>query len=260
MKLIAEPDYRSKILYLSFAENSQIHTVKDVKLFKSQWLGHLASWHSPYKAMLDCQNLSFAPEGEEVVAELEKLQVLLKKFFLRKAVAFGFKEESTPAGFPFEIFADQEKAAEALGIRDFSKRKTDKSDLRSLIYFDNHFKEHLVELSFGSEVHFKTSKDVQILKSKMMNNLMLWHSSWKLLVDCSKLQIDTSVFADFAKLEKFLRGFFLKEIVGYSPFSRESKYPFPIVRSRHKAVLQFEGLSSEEGSVANCASRRSKSS
>ena len=258
IKLIAEADYRAKILYLSFEKGSQIKTVADVKAMKMEWLALLSSWPSPYKALIDCGQLLFKPEGPEVLAELQKLHDLLKKFFLRKAAAYALKQENKNGDFSFEVYPSQEEAVAALGIRDFSKRKSDKNDLRSLIYFDNHFKEHLVELSFTSEVHLKSSKDLKVLKSKLLNNLMLWHSSWKLLVDCSKLQIDASLFEEFALLEKFLKGFFLKEIVGYSPYSRESVYPFPLVRSRHKAILKFEGLSTEEGSLANCASRKKK--
>ena len=258
IKLLAEPDYRGKILYLSFAEDSSLQTLADVKKLKAQWLAHLASWHSPYKALIDCRNLQFSPVDAAVAQSLDKLQALLAKFFLRKAVAFGLTDTSAVEALPFSHFADQEQAAEELGIRDFSKKRNIPGDLRSQIQFDNHFKEHLIELSFASDVVLKTPKDVQTLKAKLLNNLMLWHSSWKLLVDCSRLQVDASVFSEFNRLEKFLRGFFLKEIVGYSPHSRDSNYPFPVVRSRHKAVLQFEGLSTDEGSLANCASRRQK--
>ena len=85
---------------------------------------------------------------------------------------------------------------------------------------------------------------------------MLWHSAWHLLIDCSKLRIEESLFEDFSLLKKSLKGFFLKEVVGYNPATAKESYPFSVYKSRHKAVLDFEKAGTSEGDMANCSTRK----
>ena len=253
MKLLTESDYRAKILFLSFEKPCILKTCADVKKLQAQWFEALKSWHSPYKALLDARNLSIEPQ-EDLEGEFARLKRLLERFYLRKAVCYGMEGETDLFSFP--NYSTEKEAVEILGIREFFTRKVDPSDFRSLIAFDNHFKDSTIELSFLSEVHIKGKKDLQIFKSKLMNNLMLWHSGWHLLIDCSKLRVEESIFDDFLLLQKSLKGFFLKEVIGYNPKSAKETYPFPVYRSRHKAVLEFEKAGTGEGDVANCSSRK----
>lgn len=256
MKLIAEPDYRAKVLFLSFEGPCVIQSSEDVRSLQSQWLDLLKSWHSPYKALLDCTNLTIALGGDDLSKDFERLKKLLKRFFLKNAVSYGLEDSSETKCFPFDHYKTREEAVEALGIRDFTRRLQDKDDLRSLIQLDNHFKDQTIELSFASVVTLKEKKDLKILKSKLLNNLMLWHSGWNLLVDCSRLEIDSSLFEEFSLIQKYFKGFFLKKIVGYNPQSKDLSYPFQVYRSRHKAVLGFEDVGKGKGDLANCSSRK----
>lgn len=256
MKLTSESDYKAKVLFLSFEKRCVIEDSSGVKLFQNEWLKTLKSWHSPYKALIDCSNLSLEPKTENLSKDFEKLKKFLERFFLRKAVAYGLNKSSQNLGFPFPVCETKEEALKALGVRDLLNRTFDKSNFRSLIAFDNHFKDETIELSFLSDIHLKDKKDLLTLKSKLMNNLMLWHSKWNLLIDCSKFKIDGPLFEEFSLLEKYFKGFFLKEIVGYSPCLPKENYPFPVYRSRHKAVLNFSEAGRGEGDIANCSSRK----
>jgi len=259
MKLIAESDYRAKVLFLSFESLCVLKSPSDVRKLQTEWFEILKTWHSPYKAVIDGRNLKIESQDEfSIKTEFERLKKLLERFFLRKAVAYGVEEKTSSKVFPFENFSTEEEALEALNLRDFSKKNRELSDLRSLIAFDNHFKDETIELSFLAPVYFKEKKDLAILKSKLMNNLMLWHSGWNLLVDCSKFSIEESLFGDFSLFEKSLKGFFLKQVIGYNPSESGLVYPFPVYRSRHKAVLNFEDQSKGKGDVSNCATRKSR--
>ena len=257
MKLITESDYRAKVLFLSFESPCVIEDKAGIRKLQSQWFEALKSWHSPYKALFDGSNLCIKQkDGEVLDDEFSRLKKLLERFFLRKAAVFGLNKEAKELGFPFPVFDTKEEAVKDLGIRDLLERKFDKNSLRSLISFDNHFKDGVVELSFMSAAHFKEKKDLLVLKSKLMNNLVLWHSSWNLLVDCSKLEIDETLHEEFFRVQKFFSGFFLKQIIGYHSSLPKDKYPFPVFRSRHKAVLQMEEAGRSEGDVANCSTRK----
>ena len=70
------------------------------------------------------------------------------------------------------------------------------------------------------------------------------------------LTIKKELFEDFAKLEKYLSGFFMKKILGYSPQSRKSEYPFQVYLARHKAASMLEASGTNSGKEANCSSRK----
>ncbi len=258
IKLIFESDYRSKVLYVSFEEGSCIKESRDVQDMQKQWFKALSSWHSPYKALIDCTNLLFDcdKETDKISDELTKFFKLLSKFFLKKSAGFGRFEEKHHELLPFQVFQTKEEASKELAIR---QRKLDPkiNDFRSLIQFDNHFRQHVVELSFRQEAFFDEVEKIKILESKLMNNLMLWHSSWSLLIDCKNLEFDEKVFSHFERMQKMLTGFFLKKIIGYMPKNRTLKYPFPVYLSRHKSANILKGeIPRVSGDDANCASRK----
>jgi hypothetical protein len=250
MNIEFESDYRLKILYVRFEEGSRISCIEDVREFRRQWTLALKAWHSPYKALIDVSQLEISKElPDEAKRALNIMFKFLKGLFLRDSVGFG-KEFSE---LPFPTFTSRDEAEAKLGVR--KQGHVESTDFRSLLFLENHFKTHTVELSLRSPATIETQEQMKILKDKLTNNLMQWHSKWNLLIDCTHLQIDPSMDKQWASLHKYLNGFFLKKLIGYSPCQPDSTYPFDVYRSRHRAaaVLEAEGLTA--GDDAQCRSR-----
>lgn len=254
MKLFFEPDYRQKILHISFEENSVIQSADDIQLMRFQWLDALKSWHSPYKAFIDCKNLTIPNPTTEITSSFKTMMSLLNGFFLKKAVGYHFDAERGHHILPFPVLNSREEAAKEIGIREL--KQADPSDFRSYILLDNHFQQHTIELSFAAPVCIDTSEKVAVLKQKLMNNLMHWHSGWNLLVDCQNVQFSENVRPLMHNLETFFKGFFLKNIVGYNAFSGKENYPFLTFKARHKAAAALEAEGAFSGAEANCKSRK----
>lgn len=253
IKLQFENDYQQKIMIQRFEQPTTLASEKDVLQWRSAWMGALSSWHSPYKVLVDCSNLSIE-DNENVTKALEVMVKFFNGFFLRKIVGWGFDASKGHERLPFAVHATDEEAAIDAGVRQPKTR--DVSDFRSCIQLQNHFQQHVIELSFAAPVMLATKDQVATLKSKLMNNLMQWHSKWSLLVDCTNLEVDPSCHADLERLLLVLRGFFMKEAIGYSPKGSKETYPFPTYRSRHKAAAVLEGEGNFSGDKADCKSRQ----
>jgi hypothetical protein len=236
---------------MKFVAPTTLATDKDVSEWRSLWMRELQSWHSPYKAMIDASMLVVG-EDQAVAQSLDTMHRFLKGLFLRKAVVFG--SHQSLKRLPFEVFATEAEAIDSLGVR--VANQATPGNFRSSIQLENHFQQHVMELHFLTIQNITTDSEVRILRDKITNNLMQWHSKWNLLIDCSNVTMHPQVFAAVNDMMRFFRGFFLKDVIGYAPASPETPYPFPVFRSRHKAVasLENEGLSS--GETANCASRK----
>lgn len=247
MQVQFESDFQKKVLFVSFAPFTVLKDKSHVDEWKKQWIEILKAWHSPYKALIDFSNVHIE-HSPELMGELTRLFEFLKRFFLRKVVAWGLKEQIE--NFPIELVVAEEDALKILGLGERGPR-TSSGDFRSLIHIDNHFEQKNIELSFLEPVVLTKDK-VAILRSKMTNNLMLWHSGWHLLVDCTNVQIPEESYEAFQSMVRFLKGFFLQEIVGYSPTQKDLKYPFPVYRSRHRAAAQVKGDGTESGRDAHC--------
>ena len=152
------------------------------------------------------------------------------------------------------MLKSEEEAAIEAGIRQPKTREP--TDFRSSIQLQNHFQQHTVEMSFSIPVVIDQKAQVQTLKSKLMNNLMQWHSKWSLLVDCANLEVAPVVHEDFEKMLATLRGFFLKQAVGYAPRIAKENYPFEVYRVRHRAAAVLEGEGNFSGDKADCKSRK----
>ncbi len=257
MVLQLESDFQKKILFISFPPETVLSELSQVESWQKQWSEPLKAWHSPYKALIDCSSLSIKANSPEIHQALSRMLAFFSKFFLRKAVGWGLRTDSGLEQAPFEIVSTQDEALALLGIREQVSRAV--SDFRSLIHFDNHFEQKNVELSFAEPVSLTKDK-MLILKSKLTNNLMLWHSGWSLLIDCTNLEIPEEDWADFDRLVKFLKGFFLEDFIGYVADKKGKTYPFPVFRSRHKAAAQLKPKVIESGRDANCANRKDKTS
>ena len=254
MKADFENNFQRKVMAITFPEPAVIASDKDVMEFRNQWMAALKSWHSPYKAIFDLSNLtvvSGTPDEPKVREALVRLFKFLEGFFLRKVVGFGFDPAKGHGLLPIEFAASEDEAREKVGLREALVRAAP-GDFRSTIHLQNHFRQHTVELNFASPVLMESKDQVEILKSKLMNNLMQWHSKWNLLVDCANLEVSPGVLEVLSDLEKPLRGFFMKEWIGYSPKGDAAQYPFKTFRSRHNAVAKLEAEGLFSGDSAQC--------
>lgn len=257
MNILFESDHQAKVLFMKFEQKSDICSQRDVLTWRSRWTQELKSWHSPYKALIDCQNLYISPVDDAAVRKsLETMLTFLKGFFLRNVIGFGYAEENGHQFLPFQVVKTESEARQKLGLREQGSTRAAGESLRSKIALDNHFRQHVVEMSFKESISVQTVDDLGQISDKLRNNLMQWHSAWSLLIDCSHLQITPQLHEEFRQFEKRFRGFFLKKIVGYSPYSPDSSYPFQTFRSRHRAVASLESEGLFSGEDAQCQSRQ----
>lgn len=257
MILEIENDFKQKIMTMSFKEPVVVDSKASFTEWKQAWLKELASWHSPYKLLLNCSNLRIV-HYEGIKGDFDLFYQFFKGFFLRKAVAFGFEGNTSSDIFPFECKETYEEACEAIGIR-ANKTPVDPKDFRGQIQIENDFRQHVMELSFASPVAIDTIEHVQTLKSKVMNNLMQWHSKWNLLIDCHQLTIAEDMHAPFMDSLNYFKAFFMSTMIGYSPKNPNETYPFKVYRSRHRAVTQLERIGAMSGNEAHCQSKKSGS-
>jgi hypothetical protein len=253
-KIVFESDYIKKLLQVSFSNGYKIKSVKDISFLKQEWLKALSSWHSPYKVVIDCSNLEIE-NSEKTIKSLVNFIKLLEALHLRKICGFSAQPLLGHELLPFEVFKTKEQAYAAIGIRSLKEKKSDHT-FRSMIQIDNHFKQGIMELSFLDAVEVSSVKDLLQLKKKIMNNLILWHDSWSLAIDCSQLKIKSSVTAEFSAMLKLFKGFFLKQVVGYLPLETKDNYPFKTYRSRHKVFVLLSNENSDRD-VGNCQTRKS---
>lgn len=241
-------------MVITFPESLTITSDRDILELRAAWMEALKSWHSPYKALIDVSNLSVSPsetDRQKVVNSFERMIKFFEGLFLRKVIAFGFDAGKGHDLLPFEFVESEELAREKVGLREAINRVAP-GDFRSSIQIQNHFRQHTVELSFAAPVRIESPDQVAALKSKLMNNLMQWHSKWNLLIDCANCEVDGSVLQELASLEKTFRGFFMKSWIGYSPRGDAAQYPFKTFRSRHNAVARLESEGLFSGDSAQC--------
>lgn len=253
MKVLFEHDYQKKLMTQVFEAPVELALPRDVLGWRSQWTQALGSWHSPYKLLVDATNLTIQ-DTPEVRKALETMVKFFQGFYLRQVVGYGFDAAKGHAALPFTTLPTEEEAAIELGVRVPAKREP--TDFRSTIQLQNHFQTHTVELNFAEPVKIETKEQVATLRSKLTNNLMQWHSKWSLMIDCTNLEISPDVDEEFDKMWKVLKGFFMKQVIGYSPKAARDSYPFDVYRARHKAAAFIEGEGNFSGDKADCKSRR----
>lgn len=255
MKIEFEHDYQKKVMIQTFVEPTTLRAKADVLKWRSLWLQELKSWHSPYSLLVDCTHLRI--EGSpSVCAELAVMERFFKGFFLKKIIGFGSESDRGYEHLPFTVYSSEEEASSKVGLNRQRKSK-EQLEFRDLLHLENHFQQHVVELSFSQSARISESDQVEVLKSKLTNNLMQWHSKWSLLIDCSNLTVDEAVQQDFQLLERYLRGFFLKTWVGYGAHGGKQWFPFPVYRARHRAAAVLDHEGSFSGDDADCRSRKS---
>lgn len=252
MKISFEHNFQKKVMIQTFTEHVVLASEKDVTAWRNLWMPELKSWHSPYKTLIDCSNLLVRTDDEKVKPALDRLLKFFEGFFLKKAVGFGYNQQAGHDLLPFKVHSDENEALTEVGLAKGSLRPAG-GDFRSAIQLQNHFRQHCVELTFAEETTIDTLDKLAILRSKLTNNLMQWHSKWNLLIDCHNLRLSPDLNDEFLKMEKFFKGLFLKQIVGYNNLSR-ADFPFDSYRARHKAAAVLEGEGNFSGDEAECKS------
>jgi len=254
VKVHFEHDYQQKIMLQRFEENFIVKSAKDVQIWRTAWMQELKSWHSPYKVIIDCSNLSFESNQEtnEAAARMVKF---FEGLFLRSIVGFGNDEAKQHDKLPFKVLKTFSEAQEAAGVRGLRDPRAP-ANFRDTIQFQNHFAQHVIEMNFAEEVKIDSKEKINDIKNKLTNNLMQWHSKWSLLIDCTKVEFDPATTDPWKKMESFFRGLFLKEIVGYSPLDQNREnYPFSTYRARHAAVAKLESEGHFMGNDAQCRTK-----
>ncbi len=245
-------DFQQKLMQQRFGAGSVLHDAAAVRAWRQLWMAQLSSWHTPYKALIDCQHLTVGKDAQLEEA-LATLVAFMQKLFLRKAVGFNRREGCNHDLLPFAVLVTEAEARQELGLRTRARARGD--DLRSQIAIQNHFRQQVVELSFSVPFVLDDDNKLAVLKSKLTNNLMQWHAKWSLLIDCSNFSIDATQRANFAKLESFLRRYFLQKIVGYNRKGVAQDFPFSAFRAKHKAALQLERDTAVAGDEAHCRTK-----
>jgi hypothetical protein len=254
MNLKFEHDFQQKIMVQSFEGPTTLNTAADVNKWRSLWMQELKSWHSPYRVIVDASQLTVS-DAADVQEAIQRMLKFYEGLFLKSIIAYSPADPAPP--LPFEIVTTFEEAQTKAGVRGM-RSPTAPADFRATIQFQNHFAQHVVELSFSDDVLVNTKEQIVTLKSKLTNNLMQWHSKWSLLVDCSRVEFDPAVKEEWEKVQKFLSGFFLKACVGYGPKGAQDSYPFTVYRARHKAVAQLEAEGMFMGNDAHCRSTKTE--
>jgi hypothetical protein len=258
MVVIFENDFKNKILTMSFKPGSALKSQADVASWKTQWTQALTSWHSPYKVLADFSELALNSDQEldpNLRQSVQQMLDFFSKFFMRSIVGYAPEASVALKSLPMEIFTSEEDASAKLGIRGL--RTNQSGDFRASIQFDNHFEQNVIELHFLNAVRLSDANQIQTIQSKLMNNLMQWHSAWNLIVDCSTCSFEPDGFAAFQKMLARCKGFFMKTCVGYGGTDDKTLYPFPMYRARHRAAAAVQGDESS-GRAANCQTRKKK--
>jgi hypothetical protein len=254
MKLRFEHDFQQKIMQQVFEDPYIIDSGQAVQKWRSAWMQELKSWHSPYKLIVDCSKLTVIASPETTDA-LTRMIRFFEGLFLKSMIGFGFDATKGHDNLGFRVVSTFEEAQKEAGVRGL-RSATAPADFRDSIQFQNHFAQHVIEMSFSDDALIDSKEKINAIKSKLTNTLMQWHSKWSLLIDCSHLKFDATLAPEWTKLEAYFKGFFMKAVVGYSPQDAEREnYPFKTFRARHAAVAQLENEGHFMGNEAQCRTK-----
>ncbi|WP_186647577.1 hypothetical protein [Fluviispira vulneris] len=251
-KIEFENHFSARVLEIFFPEGYHIHSEEDISNLKNAWVANLKSWHSPYTCLFDLRDFHIS---QEQIPAFENMLKFFKNFFMRKIIGF-YDDESKKPNLKIEIIFSYDEAIKHTGLARGRGVQKIKGDLRSAIQIDNDFNAHVMEINFAENVDFISAADVQILKAKLQNILMMWHTPYSVMFNCVNCTFSQEAYREFTKVERFLRGFFCKSIIGYAPKAEKESYPFITFRSRHLAAASLENSGIESGEVANCSTRK----
>ena len=80
-----EHDFQQKLMQQRFAAGSVLYDAAAARTWRQLWMAQLSSWHTPYKALIDCQHLKVGDDAQ-LKDTLVALVSFMQKLFLRKAV------------------------------------------------------------------------------------------------------------------------------------------------------------------------------
>ncbi len=244
-----------RVVEVFFDDGFTIKGADDLSALKAAWTDNLKKWHSPYTCVFDCRNLEIQPCQ---AADFDRMIEFFKKFFMKKIIGFTSPEGKKDHSLPFEVFPDYETALAGTGLGRSGGLARDLGKLRDRIQVDNDFSAHVMEISFLAATTFENKEDLATLRDKLQNILVQWHTPYSVVFNVENCTFSSAAKTEFASLERFLRAFFCRALVGYGPVTDKEAYPFPVYRSRHKAVGTLENQGLQGGDTANCSTRRTK--
>ncbi len=251
-KIVFENHFALRVVEIFFPEGFSITSEQDIAYLKEEWTKNLKSWHSPYTCLFDLRKFTVADELKDSFLRTIKF---FSNFFMRKIIGFCEEGDAYPE-LNFPVTVGYEKAAIEAGLAKGSGLKRDLENLRSRIQIDNDFNAHVMEIQFLAETELISKEDIHTLRDKVKNILRQWHTPYSILLNCVNCSFSPEAAQEFLKVEKFLKSFFCKEIIGYAPKMAKETYPFKVYRSRHLAAAELENNGLQSGSVANCSTRK----
>lgn len=246
-------DFQHKVMIQTFAAGSVIATEEDIRAWRKLWMAQLSPWHTPYKALIDCEHLTLAA-NPDLKTTMTTMISFFQKLFLRKVAGVNQRPDRNHELLPFPLYPTFEAGQKALGIRTTSSLRAS-NDLRSQIVIQNHFRQQVVELGFSQTFVLDDAKKLTTLKDKLFSNLRQWHSKWSLLIDCANFSITEPYRPAFQNMEASLQRYFLQQTAGYNLRQNAANFPFPAFRSRHKAAKKLETANPVAGDEAHCQSK-----
>lgn len=261
LPLVFDSDYQKKLLTVSFSEATHLRNTAQMEEWKTRWCDALKTWHSPYKALIDLSQVSWeTSERDALYLKLATMLRFLGGFYLRKAAACG----SSDAQLPLASFATREEAYTYLNIRLAQGRGSGAENFRSKILVDNHFNQKLVEIAFEGAVHLDDPQQISVIRSKLTNNLMHWHSPWYLLWDFTAVEsLSADLSGELKSMLRFLASFFMQQALTYGNTHIADLACFGLIscRTRHKALTKIsqhqhnQGDAGVEADGESCPSR-----
>lgn len=249
-KIEFENHFGVRVIEIVFPEEYNIQSREQLQYLKTKWQENLKSWHTPYTCIFDLRNFHVDANFSN---EFIKLLKFFEKFHMKKIIGFKNENSILPEGIYFDVFPTYETAIQQTGLSRGAGLSRNIANLRERIVIENDFHAHVMEISFLSETVLETKEDIQILKSKIQNILRQWHTPYSVLVNCVNLKFSEEAKKQFLSVEKFLKGFFCKDVLGYSPCDSKENYPFLTYRSRHVAAGKLESVGALAGDAARCS-------
>ncbi len=242
-------NFQKKYFVIQCKENQSFTKAKDFDDLKDAWLQNLGSWHSPYKVVMDFTGVEVA---SELASKFDFIQKYFTGFHLRKMIGFSSTPNNVLDGLPFSICKSIEDAFTEINIRAPKTVSSGATSLREKLLVRNDFQQNTMEVTSDSEVQINSKEDLQVLRSKIMNALMQWHSPWNLIFDGTAI-----IFAEGVQIEpmlKVFKGFHLESVVGYGP-KMAKDLPFHTFRSRHRAMTEIQKTTEASGNQAHCQNK-----
>ncbi len=251
-KIVFENHFSKRVVEILFPEGFSIRNKDDLSHLKEEWTKNLKSWHSPYTCIFDLRKFELSADMKE---PFNRLIQFFSSFFMRKIIGF-YEAESIAPEVNFSVIMGYDEAAKEAGLLKGAGLVRNLDDLRSRIQIDNDFNAHAMDIQFLAATEFTTKEHVLILKDKIKNILRQWHTPYSVLINCLNCTFEKEAYDEFIILEKFLKSFFCKQVIGYANKGEKETYPFKVFRSRHIAAAELENSGLQSGSVANCSTRK----